>query len=650
MKSIRKTSDFFCLFASLLLCIPAVYAQDEAIDTEIDSALLEQGAAAVDALVNEAGETLEDNSDAVEAAVDASLPEAMESADTLLDNTPPPVILLDEAADNPDQIQKDMVLVLDNSGSMKKNDPDFLTSEAVTAFIEELDASTRLSIIIFDQNVQLAEPFQQVTPENRIALLSSLESIDYKGLYTDSPAAIERAIYELKNNSREDAKKLIVFMTDGIVDTGNAEMDVEKAKWLKQDLAADAAENEIVIFGIAFTEAADFQLIQSLAQQTEGEYYRALAAEDLRNVFNKINTIIHEPPEPEPVEVVEPPVPEPTPEPVVMPEPAPPPPPVIIEVPVQAEDETAGLKSTMLIAAVAVISLALIAILFLLIRRRGQGESEPKYVQQAFLNDIHGHTHQSRYELGARATMLGRVDSKENDHLNHIVIPQSTIGRRHALIEYKDYAFWIIDQGSINGTFVNDKQIDGETRLKHGDRVRLHKFEFEFNVPELEEDGMTQISNTVFAGAAAVAAPVVDESEDVTIARGGTSSADELPEPDFNLELDDDTSGGIEIPDFSDAAETGPQSVSEDFLGDKPDTSDLDLDITGMGDEVDSEDETFINPNSYDDGEGSEETIILHDDFDDDSGSDQDSEATIRRSTDDDERFKETDIYPTSDK
>ena len=40
-------------------------------------------------------------------------------------------------------------------------------------------------------------------------------------------------------------------MTDGIVDTGDANRDLEKSKWMREDLAADAAENEIKVFGIA---------------------------------------------------------------------------------------------------------------------------------------------------------------------------------------------------------------------------------------------------------------------------------------------------------------------------------------------------------------------------------------------------------------
>ena len=158
----------------------------------------------------------------------------------------------------------DVMLVLDNSGSMKKNDPKFLVTEAIKEFISQKNENTRVGIIIFDSKVHLKVSLTVASFANRETILSSIEEINYKGQYTDFPAAIERAIYELKDNGRSESTKSIIFMTDGIVDTGDANRDLEKSRWMREDLAADAADNEIKVFGIAFTESADFQLIQSI--------------------------------------------------------------------------------------------------------------------------------------------------------------------------------------------------------------------------------------------------------------------------------------------------------------------------------------------------------------------------------------------------
>jgi len=532
-------------------------------------------------------------------------------------------LLLVEGQVKTESIPKDMLLVLDNSGSMKNNDPQFLTNQAVREFISGLDETTRLGIIIFDQNVHLAVPFTAVTRDNSPTLLASLDQINYKGLYTDSPAAIERAIYELKNDGRENVEKIIVFMTDGIVDTGNPDVDLEKTRWLKDDLAADAADNQITIFGIAFTENADFQLIQSLAQKTDGEYYRALQAEDLTRVFDKIVTKINTPPEPEPEPVTPEPKPIAEPEPVVQAPPPPPPAPVIIEVPVARDNTEEELRNKIMIVAISAVLIALIAILILLMRRRGGPEQEV-VAQEAFINDINGFTDHATYKLGSKPTMLGRVAGKDTGHLNYIVIPQTTIGRRHALIEYKDFAFWIVDQGSINGTFVNDKLINSETRLKHGDRIRLHKYELEFTIPELAEDGMTVISNTVFAGSGDVAPPAKDASEDATIARAESSNAarveTDLEEPEFDLDFD--ITDGIN--------DNKPKGGSEDVTAVRSSDDEIDEQSAGLDEEAD-------------------ETIMLNDD---EEIMNDDEEATIRHKIEDKdtpEHFVETAEFNVKD-
>ena len=418
-------------------------------------------------------------------------------------------------------LAKDIVLVLDNSGSMKKNDPQFLASQAVTKFISNLDTNTRISVIIFDTDIRFAMPMTAINDSTREEILQSLKHINYKGQYTNIPAAIEKGIYELKNSGRPEAKKAIIFMTDGIVDTGNAERDQEKAKWLKEELAGSAADADIAIYGIAFTEEADFQLIQSLAQKTHGEYYRAILPEDLNSVYENLSDLINK------VKVEEPAA-------VVPATPAPPPQPVIIEVPAQPQPESKSdkLNSMLIMTALVVMIIAVIFLVLMVIRTYRRQPADEIVAPEAYLNDIHSYTSQANHKLGNIPTILGRAAGTDKDHMNYIVIPQTTIGRRHALIEYKDYAYWIVDQGSINGTFVNDQMITGETRLKHGDKVRLHKYEFEFVMPEMVEAGMTVVSHTVMGK------PSVAHAGDRTVAHAGASDLNEITnmsEPDFDL-------------------------------------------------------------------------------------------------------------------
>lgn len=572
----------------ILVCLNA-NAEPEAIDAAIDA-----GIESVESLATEAVEDV-----------------LFEDADAIVDEDLDEELIAEEEfqAEAEMILTKDVVLVLDNSGSMKKNDPEFLVSKAVKEFISQQDEHTRVGIVIFDQEVRLPVALTTSSLANRETILNSIEEINYKGLFTDSPAGIERAIYELKNNGRDSAQKSIIFMTDGIVDTGAPDRDLEKSKWLREDLAPDAADNEIKIFGIAFTEGADFQLIQSIAQKTEGEYYRALTAADLQNVFEQIDKIINTPPEPEVVQVA--PVIE-APAPVIQQAPAPPP--VIIEVPAQSMGQEERIRSMIMIAAAIVLTITLLGILIILLRRNRDLKTDAaETVQEGYINDLQGKTDKQTHKLGSKPVMFGRVAGKDTEHLDYIVVNETTIGRRHALIEYKDYSFWIIDQGSINGTFVNGEAVSSEVRLKHGDRIRLHKCDFEFIMPEMEDSGMTVISNTVFAEQPE---PIMDESEEATQIKGhestGDSSEDEISTASSS-DMDFDLTGPDSVDELSDLYEPDPDdedTIIREVPIDTGSKNEPEFTLDAETDEFDSEDETIM----LDDGDADESHGELDDD------------------------------------
>ena len=66
------------------------------------------------------------------------------------------------------------------------------------------------------------------------------------------------------------------------------------------------------------------------------------------------------------------------------------------------------------------------------------------------------------------------------------MIDHSGISRRHALIEWKRYDYWLVDQDSLNGTFVNGRRVTDRVRLRHGDQLRFHDVEFRFAMPGME--------------------------------------------------------------------------------------------------------------------------------------------------------------------
>src|SRR5512136_2193446 len=55
---------------------------------------------------------------------------------------------------------------------------------------------------------------------------------------------------------------------------------------------------------------------------------------------------------------------------------------------------------------------------------------------------------------------------------NQLVIDVPTVSSEHALVEYRDGLYRLVDRGSRNGTFVNGQRINS-IDLKDGDLIRL---------------------------------------------------------------------------------------------------------------------------------------------------------------------------------
>ena len=60
-----------------------------------------------------------------------------------------------------------------------------------------------------------------------------------------------------------------------------------------------------------------------------------------------------------------------------------------------------------------------------------------------------------------------------------IFLDDVTVSRRHAVIVRRDDRFWIEDQGSLNGTFLNRRRIES-AELEDGDEVQIGKYRLIF--------------------------------------------------------------------------------------------------------------------------------------------------------------------------
>lgn len=371
-----------------------------------------------------------------------------------------------------------IVLLVDNSGSMRVNDVDRLVPAGVTRFIASLPESTQIAVVAFDERGRLIQPLIRA-PEFDPGILDQL---DYQGPWTDLALAVERGLYELR--MPHDGHDAVLMITDGIMDTGSPEGDLRAEGWLTGDLTRQMTRHGISMWVVALTEEADFRVLHPITRRTGGDYHRALTATDVGTAMARVRDgILGSDPVTAPPAVAEAPAPEARAE--------TPPPPV--------PDDSGSLRWLLASALILFGSGVLGWVAIRTTRARPlpdrQGEDALEYFPECYLVDLHGVTHAPTHPLRGKYNMITRLHRPPDDGINYIQIFRRQIGRRHALIEYRDFSFWVIDQQSVNGTWLNGERVTRETRLKHGDRIRFYRYEFEYCVSDLALSNETLIAD-----------------------------------------------------------------------------------------------------------------------------------------------------------
>lgn len=88
----------------------------------------------------------------------------------------------------------------------------------------------------------------------------------------------------------------------------------------------------------------------------------------------------------------------------------------------------------------------------------------------AMLFVLRGPNAGSRYLLNQDVVTVGRRPTED------IFLDDVTVSRQHARFVRKDGRFWLSDDGSLNGTYVNRTLIDGPVALRRNDEVQIGKF------------------------------------------------------------------------------------------------------------------------------------------------------------------------------
>ncbi|MEX0820108.1 MAG: VWA domain-containing protein [Pirellulaceae bacterium] len=182
---------------------------------------------------------------------------------------------------------RDIMLVLDYSGSMQDHNKIGALKDAVAAFISVLQqsqANDRVGFSVYSTEGRLATKLTFDLPD----LLRDVRSRDADG-WTNMGEGMEKGRVELTKKARRGTKKLMVVMTDGMANRPRNRNPLQYVR----DEATAAADAGIPIVAISFSQDADQAIMRQIAAITQGVHYHVAGSvsqqeEELKRVFREV--------------------------------------------------------------------------------------------------------------------------------------------------------------------------------------------------------------------------------------------------------------------------------------------------------------------------------------------------------------------------
>ena len=193
-------------------------------------------------------------------------------------------------AEAAEPVQADLILLLDRSGSMVKNDPRGLTDTGPQVLVDMLDPGDRVAIVAFDTDARLLLPLTPVGDGSaaRQALGAMGRPV---GQWTDIKAALGAALEQLGYPTAERAPAVLLF-TDGKPETQPGGVPPAYADELRLTVNRLAGRS-VPVFTVGLGDA-DFTTLEQISTGTRAETFTAASAQQVVSVFTDVLSRVKE--------------------------------------------------------------------------------------------------------------------------------------------------------------------------------------------------------------------------------------------------------------------------------------------------------------------------------------------------------------------
>lgn len=186
------------------------------------------------------------------------------------------------AADEP---VSDVRVLIDVSGSMKKNDPQNLRAPAMRMLVGLMPEQSRAGVWTFAKMVNMLVPWKPVNDDWRQNAIDKSKGIHSLGLFTN----IEQVLHKATANQKTPDPKFrrsMILLSDGFVDIEpDKAASLASRQRILDQIVPKLKKLNITVHTIALSDKADHELLKALSMATDGWYRQADSAEALQRIF-----------------------------------------------------------------------------------------------------------------------------------------------------------------------------------------------------------------------------------------------------------------------------------------------------------------------------------------------------------------------------
>ncbi|MFP4581266.1 MAG: VWA domain-containing protein [Candidatus Sumerlaeia bacterium] len=192
----------------------------------------------------------------------------------------------------------DLILLMDESGSMLKTDPRGHRKDAANLFLRLCDDSHVVGAMGFATDVRVLSEPMPVSPSNRDFLVRQIEMIKSRGLFTDIEKGLELALRELPRRSPDSRRRAVLLMTDGEVDLSDGDDSREiltSIANIRGSVVSRYQQEGVELYCVAFSSGADLKLLNYIAEATGGMCVQGTRDDELQRLFLRLFEEISQP-------------------------------------------------------------------------------------------------------------------------------------------------------------------------------------------------------------------------------------------------------------------------------------------------------------------------------------------------------------------